>query len=86
MELRIDADLSLGRHAELVGELEALVAEHPPESACGECLMTALYRSGRQAEALDAYQKRAGPSSELGIAQSRRFRSWSERSFGRSPS
>ena len=56
LELRIDADLALGRHDELVGEVEALVAEHPLRERLRGCLMTALYRSGRQAEALDAYQ------------------------------
>jgi DNA-binding SARP family transcriptional activator len=56
VELRIDADLALGRHDELVGELEALVAEHPLRERFRGYLMTALYRSGRQAEALDAYQ------------------------------
>jgi len=56
VELRIDADLTLGRHDELVGELESLVAEHPLRERLRICLMTALYRSGRQAEALDAYQ------------------------------
>jgi DNA-binding SARP family transcriptional activator len=56
VELRIDADLALGRHAELVGELEALVAEQPLRERLRWCLMTALYRSGRQAEALDAYR------------------------------
>ncbi len=56
VELRIDADLSLGRHDELVGELEALVADHPLRERFRRGLMTALYRSGRQAEALDAYQ------------------------------
>jgi DNA-binding SARP family transcriptional activator len=55
-ELRIDADLSLGRHDELVGELEELVGENPLRERLRRCLMTALYRSGRQAEALDAYQ------------------------------
>ena len=56
VELRIDADLTLGRHDELVGELEALVAEHPLRERLRRYLMTALYRSGRQAEALEAYQ------------------------------
>jgi DNA-binding SARP family transcriptional activator len=55
-ELRIEADLALARHDELVGELEALVAEHPLRERLRTQLMTALYRSGRQAEALGAYQ------------------------------
>jgi DNA-binding SARP family transcriptional activator len=68
VELRIDADLALGRHDELVGELEALVAEHPLREQLRRCLMTALYRSGRQAEALDAYQgARRALVDELGI-------------------
>ena len=49
VELRIDADLALGRHDELVGELEALVAEQPLRERLRAHLMTALYRSGRQA-------------------------------------
>ena len=56
VELRIDADLVLGRHDELIGELEALVAEHPLRERLRTSLMTALYRSGRQAEALDTYK------------------------------
>jgi DNA-binding SARP family transcriptional activator len=56
VELRIDSDLALGRHDELVGELEALVAEHPLRERLRTDLMTALYRGGRQAEALAAYQ------------------------------
>src|SRR5215472_675522 len=53
---RIDADLALGRHAEVVGELEALVAAYPLRERLHEQLMIALYRGGRQAEALAAYQ------------------------------
>jgi DNA-binding SARP family transcriptional activator len=70
-ELRIEADLALGRHDELVGELEALVAEHPLRERLRGSLMTALYRSGRQAEALDAYQHgRRTLVDELGIEPS----------------
>ena len=56
VELRIAADLALWRHAELIGELEALAAAHPLREGLRMQLMTALYRSGRQAEALDVYQ------------------------------
>ena len=56
LELRIEADLALGRHDELVGEIAALVAEHPLRERLRIYLMTALYQSGRQAEALNAYQ------------------------------
>jgi DNA-binding SARP family transcriptional activator len=71
MELQIEADLALGRHDELVGELETLVAEHPLRERLRTYLMTALYRSGRQAEALDAYQvARRALVDELGIEPS----------------
>lgn len=53
---RVDADLVLGRAAELVGELEALIAEYPLREHLRGQLMLALYRSGRQAEALSAYR------------------------------
>jgi DNA-binding SARP family transcriptional activator len=56
IEDRIEADLSLGEHGTLVGELHALVAEHPLRERLRGQLMLALYRSGRQAEALDVYQ------------------------------
>ena len=56
LEDRVEADLALGRHRELVAELEQLVARQPLRERPRAALMLALYRSGRQAEALDAYQ------------------------------
>jgi DNA-binding SARP family transcriptional activator len=56
VEERIDADLEAGRHAEIVGEVEALVDRHPTRERLRAHLMLALYRSGRQAEALGVYQ------------------------------
>ncbi|HEY7073958.1 MAG TPA: ABC transporter substrate-binding protein, partial [Solirubrobacteraceae bacterium] len=56
-ELAIDDDLAAGRHRELIGELDALVAEHPLSERLHAQRMLALYRSGRQAEALAAYRQ-----------------------------
>jgi DNA-binding SARP family transcriptional activator len=68
LESRIEAYLECGRHSELVAELEALVVEHPLRERFREQLMLALYRSGRQAEALDAYRSgRRELVDELGI-------------------
>ena len=57
LEARIAADLAAGRHGDLVPELEALVGEHPYREKMWGSLMVALYRSGRQADALDAYRR-----------------------------
>lgn len=68
IEERIDADLALGRHAELVAELDGLVAEHPLREGLRRQQMLALYRAGRQGEALGAYREaRARLVGELGI-------------------
>jgi DNA-binding SARP family transcriptional activator len=71
LEERIEADLALGRHAEVVAELGALVARHPLRERLRGQLMLALYRSDRQAEALDVYQcGRQALAEELGLEPS----------------
>jgi DNA-binding SARP family transcriptional activator len=71
VEARIEADLALGRHRELVAELEALVRLHPLREHLHGQLMLALYRSGRQADALAAYRAaRKTLVNELGIEPS----------------
>ena len=68
LEARIEADLSLGRNDSLAAELETLVAAHPYREGLRAQLMLALYRSGRQAEALETYRRaRRTFSEELGI-------------------
>jgi basic membrane lipoprotein Med (substrate-binding protein (PBP1-ABC) superfamily)/DNA-binding SARP family transcriptional activator len=68
LEDRIDADLALGRHAQLVGELEALIDRHALRERLWSQLMVALYGAGRQADALRAYQRlHALLSEELGL-------------------
>jgi predicted ATPase/DNA-binding SARP family transcriptional activator len=68
LEDRLELDLALGEHASLIPELEALVAEHPYRERLHAHLMLALYRAGRQADALDAYRRaRAVLVDELGI-------------------
>src|SRR5919197_673635 len=56
LETRLEADLAAGRHRDVVAELQHLVAEHPTREQLVEHLMLALYRCGRQAEALEAYR------------------------------
>jgi DNA-binding SARP family transcriptional activator len=71
LEERIEADLALGRHARLIPELEELVAREPLQERPRAQLMLALYRSGRQADALELYRRtRDTLSDELGIEPS----------------
>jgi DNA-binding SARP family transcriptional activator len=71
LEARIDADLALGRHAELVGELRALTREHAYREGLHARLVLALYRSGRQVEALESHREaRRMLMEELGIEPS----------------
>jgi DNA-binding SARP family transcriptional activator len=75
LEDRIDADLALGRHADVVGELQALVAAHRLRERPRSRLMLALYRAGRHAEALAAYHDLRGALREqLGIEPSAALR------------
>jgi DNA-binding SARP family transcriptional activator/class 3 adenylate cyclase/tetratricopeptide (TPR) repeat protein len=75
LEERIDQDLRAGRHAELTGELEGLVKEYPLRERLRALSMLALYRSGRQAEALAAYQEaRRALVDELGIEPGKQLR------------
>ena len=71
VELRIEAELALGHHRDVVGELETLIAQHPLRERLRSQHMLALYRSGRHAEALASYQAfRRTLSEELGIEPS----------------
>jgi DNA-binding SARP family transcriptional activator len=75
LEARIEQNLAEGRHAEVAGELEGLVREHPLRERLRGQLMLALYRAGRQANALEAYQDaRRALSDELGLEPSRELR------------
>lgn len=70
-------DLALGRHAEMTGELFALASAEPLREGLHASLMLALYRSGRQAEALEVYRRlRAVFDAELGIEPGRALRTW----------
>jgi DNA-binding SARP family transcriptional activator len=76
LEQRIDADLQLGSAGDLVGELEELVENQPLRERFRGQLMLALYRAGRQAEALEAYQEaRRVLGDELGLEPSEELRS-----------
>jgi DNA-binding SARP family transcriptional activator/tetratricopeptide (TPR) repeat protein len=75
LEERIAADVALGLHSDVLGELEALVAEHPLRERLRGQLMLALYRAGRQAEALATFDRgRAALVATLGIEPARELR------------
>jgi predicted ATPase/DNA-binding SARP family transcriptional activator len=87
IETRVEADLVLGRHGELVGELEALCRAHPLRERLWELLMLALYRAGRQAEALRAYtEARDRLVDELGIDPGPALRELEARILAQDPS
>jgi DNA-binding SARP family transcriptional activator len=87
LEERIDADLELGSAGELVGELEELVEEQPLRERFRAQLMLALYRAGRQAEALEAYQDaRRVLMDELGLEPSGELRSLQQSILRQDPS
>ncbi|MET8132260.1 BTAD domain-containing putative transcriptional regulator [Streptomyces sp. NPDC005251] len=68
LEMRLDVDVELGRHGEVIAELVSLTGKYPLREQLCRLLMLALYRSGRQAEALAAYRRTRGTLvTELGI-------------------
>ena len=86
IEARAGADLVLGRHEELIGDLEALCREHPLRERLWELLILALYRAGRQAEALRAYtEARDRLVDELGIEPGRALRELQARVLAQDP-
>jgi YVTN family beta-propeller protein len=86
VEDRIDADLALGHHRDLVAELEGLVALHPNRDRLRGELMLALYRSGRQTDALEVYRRRRlALDDELGLEPGPELRALEQRILGHDP-
>jgi DNA-binding SARP family transcriptional activator len=73
LETRADANLQLGRHAEVTDELDALLRGEPTREHVAELLILALYRSGRQADALDVYQRVRASLNEIGLSPGARL-------------
>src|SRR6266516_667105 len=87
IEGHLEAELTRGQPAELIGELESLVTEHPLRERFRYQLMLALYRSGRQAEALEAYRDARGVlREELGLEPSRALRDLERAILSQDPS
>jgi DNA-binding SARP family transcriptional activator/pimeloyl-ACP methyl ester carboxylesterase len=86
IEDRVDADLALGAHDALAGELETLVARHPHRERLRAQHMLALYRAGRQPEALSGYQQyRRTLDVDLGLAPSQRLKDLERRILQQDP-
>jgi len=86
LEDRVEADLALGEHASLCSELNAQVERHPLRERLQGQLMLALYRAGRQAEALERYRAaRRSLQDELGIEPSRRLQELQRRILEQDP-
>ena len=87
IETRLSARLRMGDDDDVVGELEAAVASYPHQEGMWELLITALYRAGRQADALAAYQRvRAGLAEDLGLDPGPRLRGLEHRILTQDPS
>src|SRR5262245_5588528 len=86
LEDRIEADLALGCHAELIGELETLIAEQPHRERLRGQLMLALYRGGRQPDALEAYRAAWATLDELGLEPSTALRNLEKQILTQDPS
>ena len=87
LEARIDAELELGEHRRLVPELERLAAKHPYREHLLEQLMLALYRAGRQADALDVYRRSTMRlRSDLGLEPSRKLQGLEQAILNHDPS
>jgi DNA-binding SARP family transcriptional activator/tetratricopeptide (TPR) repeat protein len=85
-EARIDADLRLGRHGELVAELRRLAAEHPLRERMRAQLMLACYRCGHQAAALEVYRDARGTlAEELGVEPGRELHEMHQRILAADP-
>jgi YVTN family beta-propeller protein len=83
---QIDAELDRGRHLHVIGELEALIAEHPYQERLAAQLMLALYRAGRQADALRVYRTvRERLSDELGLEPGEELRNLESRILRQDP-